>query len=154
MDGVSADNLRLAILGADRKALAEYGRKTLAAELKSDPADLRDTIAAESAAILAHAEDHCRSLILLYEAISQNFKRSIPDFQALHPVAPITGHPPCSESKIVSAFQKSSQVTSAVSQKLLVFLRPPHSATSDLKHDNLSEAVKTAIRNIRSRRMN
>ena len=150
MDGVSADNLRLAILGADRKALAEYGRKTLAAELKSDPADLQvDTIAAESAAILAHAEDHhCRSLILLYEANQSELQKEV--FQtSKHPTLwlRITGHPPCSESKIVSAFQKSSQVTSVVSQKLLGFSPATTLCNEvDLKQDNLSEAVKTAIK--------
>ena len=37
IDGVSAENLKVAILGTDRKALAEYGRKTLATELNCNP---------------------------------------------------------------------------------------------------------------------
>ena len=149
IDGVSAENLKVAILGTDRKALAEYGRKTLATELNCDPADLAvATIEADAHAILNHAEDnHCRSLILLYEGDQSELQKEV--FQtSKHPTLwlRIIGKPPCSESKILSAFQKPSHVTSIVTQKLLGF-SPGKTLCSevDLQRDNLSDAIKTAI---------
>jgi uncharacterized hydrophobic protein (TIGR00271 family) len=149
IDGVSAGNLEIAILGADRKALAEYGRKTLAAELNCEPADLNvATIEADANAILTHAEDrHCRSLILLHNGNLSDLHKEV--FQtSKHPTLwlRIIGKSPSSESQIVSAFQKPSHVTSVVTQKLLGF-GPGKTLCShvDLQRDNLSEAIKTAI---------
>ena len=150
IDGVSAENLKVAILGTDRKALAEYGRKTLATELNCNPADLAvNTIEADATAILTHAENnHCRSLILLYEANQSDLQKEV--FQSSkHPTLwlRIIGKPPCSESKIFSAFQKPSRVTTVVLQKLLGF-SPSKTLCSevDLQRDNLSEAIKSAMK--------
>ena len=149
IDGVTAENLEVAILGADRKALAEYGRKTLATELNCEPADLNvATIEADANAILTHAEkQHCRSLILLHSGNLSDLHKEV--FQTTkHPTLwlRIIGKPPSSESQIISAFQKPSHVTSVVTEKLLGFA-PGKTLCShvDLQRDNLSEAIKTAL---------
>ncbi|MGI9467032.1 MAG: DUF389 domain-containing protein [Rubripirellula sp.] len=149
IDGVTAENLELAILGVDRKALAEYGRKTLATELNCNPADLNvTTIEADANAILTHAENqHCRSLILLHNGNLSDLHKEV--FQtSKHPTLwlRIIGKPPSSESQIVSAFHKPSRVTSVVTEKLLGFA-PGKTLCShvDLQRDNLSEAIKTAL---------
>ena len=149
IDGVSAGNLEIAILGTDRKALAEYGRKTLAAELDCEPADLSvTTIEADAKAILTHAEErHCRSLILLHSGNFSDLHKEV--FQtSKHPTLwlRIIGKPPSSESQIVSAFQKPSHVTAVVTEKLLGFA-PVRTLCGDidLQRDNLSESIKTAL---------
>ena len=140
IDGVTAENLELAILGVDRKALAEYGRKTLATELNCNPADLNvTTIEADANAILTHAENqHCRSLILLHNGNLSDLHKEV--FQtSKHPTLwlRIIGKPPSSESQIVSAFHKPSRVTSVVTEKLLGFA-PGKTLCShvDLQRDN------------------
>lgn len=149
IDGVTAENLEIAILGPDRKALAEYGRKTLAPQLNCEPADINvATIEANADAILSHAEkQHCRSLILLHSGNLSNLHKEV--FQSTkHPTLwlRIIGTPPKSESQIVSAFQKPSRVTSVVTEKLLGFA-PGKTLCShvDLQRDNLSEAIKNAL---------
>ena len=149
IDGVTAENLEIAILGPDRKALAEYGRKTLAPQLNCEPADINvATIEANADAILSHAEkQHCRSLILLHSGNLSNLHKEV--FQSTkHPTLwlRIIGKPPNSESQIVSAFQKPSRVTSIVTEKLLGFA-PGKTLCShvDLQRDNLSEAIKNAL---------
>lgn len=149
IDGVTAENLEIAILGPDRKALAEYGRKILAPQLNCEPADINvATIEANADAILSHAEkQHCRSLILLHSGNLSNLHKEV--FQSTkHPTLwlRIIGKPPNSESQIVSAFQKPSRVTSIVTEKLLGFA-PGKTLCShvDLQRDNLSEAIKNAL---------
>ena len=149
IDGVTAENLEIAILGPDRKALAEYGRKILAPQLNCEPADINvATIEANADAILSHAEkQHCRSLILLHSGNLSNLHKEV--FQSTkHPTLwlRIIGKPPNSESQIVSAFQKPSRVTSVVTEKLLGFA-PGKTLCShvDLQRDNLSEAIKNAL---------
>jgi len=149
IDGVTPENLTIAVLGTDRKALAEYVRKMLATELECEPTDLDvSTIESDAAAILNHAEKkRCRSLFLIHEVNASELQRDV--FQtSKHPTLwlRVLGKPPESEDQVVTAFQKPTHVTSVVAEKLLGFA-PTRTvcAEVDLKRDNLSEAFKSAI---------
>ena len=149
IEGVTPENLTVAVLGIDRKALAEYVRKTLATELECDPSDLRiSTIEADATAILEHAdENHCRSLILIHEVNASGLQREV--FQtSRYPTLwlRVSGTPPESNTEFISAFEKPTDVTAVVAQKLLGFA-PTRTlcAGLDLQRDNLSEAFKSAI---------
>ena len=149
IDGITAENLTVAVLGTDRKALAEYVRKTLATELECEPSDLSiSTIESDAAAILDHMEENrCRSLLLIHEVNASALQRDV--FQtSKHPTLWLraSGKPPESDEQVISAFQKPTHVTSVVAQKLLGFA-PTRTlcADVDLQRDNLSEALKSAI---------
>ena len=144
------ESLHLLVLGRERKALAEYARRTLALQFRCESEAINVTSVDPSGkAILDHAREvDCDRMLLIHELNNSELQQEV--FQtSMYPTLwlRVTSEPRKSSERMHAAFRRPSRVTTSAAKKF--FGDPPLDTLCDkidLERDDLVDAIRESIK--------